>query len=263
MQTEQPVVARVHVPLFTAEDVAKKRVKRSKDEIPNEVIAQALEIWVQLRGWAKPIPTDALIGTGLTPFALGQLVYRYGYTKRMLPPEQWVPGWGRRPRKAGKGLEAPKEDKAAEWSTAALSERFRRLDARVDLVAEAGSPETTSRIDELNHRVDEWVEARGVVTLQVEHLGKEVKGIHSSNKQLADVLEDMRRMATPASQLNEEIMRLAGIIEHEKVGSISLLERVVKIENKLRGGGRRSPILLTRMHREIRRRLRILLSGGK
>ena len=226
MVTEQPVaVERVYVPLFTEEDVAKKRMKRSKDEIPNKVIAQALEIWVQHQGWAKPIPTDALTGTGLTPFALGQLVYRYGHIKRMLPPEQWVPGWGRRPRKVKQEAEAPgtpSKATAPAWDSyfAGVKEEFIKIDNRVSGLA----------------------------------------------KELANHFAQ----ATPSSELSgrvavmdQEIVRLAGVIEREKVGSTLLLERTIKIENKLRGGGRRSPTVLTRLHRELRRRLKVLFTGGK
>ncbi|KKM85775.1 hypothetical protein LCGC14_1285580 [marine sediment metagenome] len=225
MQTEQPVVARVHVPLFSEEDVAKKRMKRSQSEIPNKVIAQALEIWVQHQGWIKPIPEDVLLGVGLTPFALGQLVYRYGHIKRMLPPEQWVPGWGRRPRKVKRETEtpgAPSEATEPEWDSyfASVKEGLVEIDNRIS----------------------------GLAKELASHLAQVTPSVQLSGR---------------VSVMDQEIVRLAGIIELEKAGSASLLERIIKIENKLRGGGRRGPTLLTRSHREVRRRLRILIAGGK
>lgn len=251
MQTEQPMEARVHVPFFTAEDIAKKRLRRYKDEVPNETIAQALDTWVRYKGWTGPMSEDVLVGTGLTPFSLSQLVYRYGYQKRLLPPEQWVPGWGRRPRKAKQEPEATTPQPASpQWSYTALTERFRRLDERINVLGRLPL-------------VEDW--------LTDQDLMEKLKYLLTRVDIYDGIVADFTRhekVATPSLQLSgkvtsmdQEIMRLAGIIEHEKVGSTSLYERLVKIENKLRGGGRKPISRLTKFRRHLVHRVLYLFRG--
>ncbi|KKK87945.1 hypothetical protein LCGC14_2748160 [marine sediment metagenome] len=234
MQTEQPVAeglekleVKVHVPMFSAEDVVKHKDRRSRGGIPPKLIGEVLESWVVHQGWTKPVPEEFRCGLSESDFA--SLVYRYGHQKRMLPPEQWKPGWGRRPRKAGKGLESPRPN----------GERLLPHGAEGAL-----------------HTLEE----------NVSHLLRREK----ERNQLADDFRHHQKVATPATELSgrvslmdQEIVRLAGIIELERTGNTNLLERIVKIENKLRGGGRKGPAFSTRLHRELRRRLRILIAGGK
>ncbi len=252
MQTEQPAEPSRR---FTAADVTKRRVKKvGKNDLPDQTIADVLEVWVKYQGWLKPLPAAAVASLGMSEADIVNLAYRYGHGKKMLPPEEWKPGWGRRPRrKPEHELGTPQGGPSLPgWNTVALNERFRKLDERITVLGRLPLADGWLTDQDLQEKLQYIIMRSG-----------------AWDDTTAD-LKSYQKQATPASELSgrvitmdQEIVRLAGIIELERTANTDLLERVVRIENKLRGGGRKGPSFLTKLHREIRRRLRVLVAGGK
>jgi hypothetical protein len=106
------------------------------------------------------------------------------------------------------------------------------------------------------------------------HLEEEQRRLDSLLKDLADVMDDnvikvvkgqedrLERAEHRLQVLDESLNKMLVALLAKGEAIAELQGKMALVENKLRGV-RKSPRLLTKFHREVRRRLRVLIAGGK